>query len=98
MLVPETLHEDGSGMHFGNSGSGGSFTVKQVPPGHYRAYAFEKPDYQQMQNPDVLKQLESKGTDVELKENDKKQIQLPLITADDMQQIYLKLGLDVPQD
>ncbi|HZS55034.1 MAG TPA: carboxypeptidase-like regulatory domain-containing protein [Bryobacteraceae bacterium] len=98
VLVPETLHEDGSGMHFGNSGSGGSFTVKQVPPGHYRAYAFEKPDYQQMQNPDVLKQLESKGTDVELKENDKKQIQLPLITADDMQQIYLKLGLDVPQD
>jgi hypothetical protein len=84
-------------MHFGNSGTGGSFTVKQVPPGRYRAYAFEKMDFQQLQNPEVVRQLASKGTDVELKENDKKQIQLPLITTDDMQQIYSRLGIELPQ-
>jgi hypothetical protein len=98
VLIPDTLNEDGSGMHTGNSGTGGSFTVKQVPPGHYRAYAFEKLDYQQLQNPDVVKQLEGKGTDVELKQNDKKQIQLPLITIDDMQQIYSRLGIEEPQE
>jgi hypothetical protein len=98
VLVPDTLHEDGSGMRFGNTSGGGSFTVKNVPPGHYRAYAFEDLNYEQLQNADVLKQLEPKGTDVELKQNDKKQIQLPLISGDDMQQIYARLGIEVQQD
>ncbi len=98
VLVPDTLNEDGSGMHFGNSGSGGSFSVKQLPPGHYHAYALEKMDFQELQNPDVLKQLEGKGVDVDLRENDRKQIQLPLITDDDMQQIYARLGIEAPQN
>ena len=97
-LVPDTLNDDGSGMHFGNSGSGGSFTVKNLPPGHYRAYALEKMDLQELQNPDVLKQLEGKGVDVDLKANDQKQIQLPLITEDDMHQIYARLGIEAPQN
>lgn len=98
VLVPDTLNDDGSGMRMGNSATGGSFSVKQVPPGHYRAYAFERLDYGQLQNPDVLKQLEDKGVEVELKENDRKQIQLPLITEENMQQIYSKLGIEVPQE
>ena len=97
-LVPDQLNDDGSGVRFGNSGAGGAFTVKNVPPGHYRAYALERMDYNQLQNPDVLKEMQSKGTEVELKENDKKQIQLPLITAGDMQQIYAKLGIEVSQE
>ncbi len=96
VLIPDALNEDGSGMHMGSSGANNSFTVKQVPPGHYRAYAFESVDYGQLQNPDVLKQLEGKGVDVEVKENDKKQIQLPLVSEEAMRQIYSKLGIDVP--
>ena len=68
-----------------------------VPPGHYRAYALEEMNYNEVQNPEVLKQLEQKGTDVEVKENDKKQIQLPLISADDFQQLLARAGLTPEQ-
>jgi hypothetical protein len=98
VLVPEKLNEDGSGMHFTDTGAGGTFTLRQIPPGRYRAYAFEKVQYQELQNPDLLKELEPKGTEIELKQNDKKQIQLPLISDGDMQQIYARLGLEAPHD
>ena len=97
VLVPDKLNEDGSGLRFGTSGAGGAFTMKNLPPGHYRAYALERLDFNELQNPDVLKELEIKGTDVELNQNDKKQIQLPLITTGDLQQIYTKLGIEVSQ-
>ncbi len=94
VLVPDTLNADGSGIHFGSVDQSGTFTIKQLPPGHYRAYAFEEANTGQLENPDILKQLESKATVVEVKENDKKQIQLPLISADDFQQILARLGID----
>jgi hypothetical protein len=97
VLIPEPLPEDGSGMHFGEAQAGGVFTIKNVPPGRYRAYAFETLNYEQLQNPEVLKQLEPKGTEVDLKQNDKKQVQLPLITDEDMQQIYGRLGIEITQ-
>jgi hypothetical protein len=96
-LVSEKLNEDGSGVYFNNTGAGGAFQIKQLPPGHYHAYALEQIDYGQFENPDFLKQLESKGVEVDVKENEKKQIQLPLITEDEMQQIYARLGIEVSQ-
>ena len=42
-------------------------------------------------------ELQSKGVEIEVKENDKKQIQLPLITEDEMQQIYTRLGIEISQ-
>lgn len=98
VLVPEKLNEDWSGIRFSDTGAGGTFTIRQLPPGRYRAYAFEKMQYQDLQNPDLLKELEAKGTEVELKQNEKKQIQLPLISEADMQQIYGRLGIEPPQD
>lgn len=97
LLVPDVLNSDGSGMHFGSTNQSGTFTFKNVPPGHYRAYAFEEVNTNDLQNPEVLKQFESRGTEVELKENDRKQIQLPLISAEDVQQIFARLGIDSPQ-
>jgi hypothetical protein len=94
VLVPEELNADGSGMHFGNTDQTGAFAIRQVPPGHYRAYAFEDVNMNELQNPDLLKQLETKGSDIEVKENDRKQIQLPVISADDLQQIFARLGID----
>lgn len=93
LLVPDTLNADGSGIHFGSTSNNGSFTMSGVPPGHYRAYALEEIDAGEVQNPEVLKQLEQKGTDVEIKENEKKQIQLPLISFDDYQQLLARAGL-----
>ena len=94
VLAPDQLNADGSGVHFANIDTTGSFTAKQIPPGHYRAYAFEQVDYNLLQNPDLLKELASKGTDVDLKENDKKQIQLVIIPASELQQITARLGIE----
>jgi Carboxypeptidase regulatory-like domain len=87
LLVPDKLNADGSGVHFASTDTSGSFNVKQVPPGHYQAYALEQIETGEWQNPEFLKALESKATDVQVKENDKLQIQLPLISSEDLRQI-----------
>lgn len=97
LLVPEEMNEDGSGMKFNSVGSGGNAAFKQLPPGRYKAYAFEDASFADLQNPDVLKQLEGKGTDVEVKGNETKQVQLPLISTDEFLQVLTKLGLDLSQ-
>jgi hypothetical protein len=94
-LVPEELRPDGSGFQYGNTTQTGTFSIKNVPPGRYRAYALEDMKRDQMDNPDFLKQLESKGVELEVKENDKKQIQLTLIPAAETQRILTQLGIDV---
>ncbi len=98
VLVPETLNEDGTGMHFGSADSSASFKLKNLRPGRYRAYAFEQIDANQLDNPALRKELESRGVEVELNEKDQKQIQLPLITEEEMQKIYSQLGIDGSQD
>ncbi len=94
VLVPDQLNADGSGLHYASIDSGGSFTAKQIAPGHYHAYAFEQVEGSLLENPDLLKELASRGVDVEVKENDKKQIQVPLISAVDLQQITARLGIE----
>jgi hypothetical protein len=88
VLVPDVLNADGSGMDFSNVDQNGAFTFKRVTPGHYLAYALEQIDNTQLQNPDVLKQLASKGVEVDVKEKDNKQIQLTPIAADDLKRIF----------
>jgi Carboxypeptidase regulatory-like domain len=97
VLVPDVLNADGSGIYYGSANQFGSFTVKGVPPGHYHAYAFENANRDELQDPDVLRQLENRATDVEVKENDLKQIQLAIISSDDLQQIFARLGIDSAQ-
>lgn len=94
VLVPEELRPDGSGFEYGNTTQTGTFSIKNVAPGRYRAYAFEELKRDQMDNPDFLKQIESKGVEVELRENDKKQVQLTLIPAADTQRVLTQLGIE----
>ncbi len=98
VLTADTAPEDFYGIRMIAPNYDGSFGMTNVPPRHYRAYAIEKLDRAQLQNPDVLKELQSKGTEVDLDENDKKQIEAPLVTAEQMQEIYAKLGIEVPQE
>jgi hypothetical protein len=50
-LVPEELRPDGSGFQYGNTTQTGTFSIKNVPPGRYRAYALEDMKRDQMDNP-----------------------------------------------
>jgi len=97
LLVQEELNEDGSGLKFNSTGQNGTFTFKQLTPGRYKAYAFEDASFADLENPDVIKQIQNKGAEVEVTENDKKQIQLPLISSDEFQQVLARLGLDSSQ-
>jgi hypothetical protein len=92
-VVPEELHADGSGAHFAGTDTKGTFSINNLPPGRYRAYAFEDVNPSMLQNPDLLKQLESKSPVLEVKENEKKQVQLSLIPRDELDQIYARLGI-----
>ena len=57
------------------------------------AYALEQMEAGAWQNPELLKALQPKATDVQVKENDKLQIQLPLISSEDLRQIVAQAGL-----
>jgi hypothetical protein len=94
VLVPDELRPDGSGFEYGNTTQTGTFTIKNVPPGRYHAYALEEMKRDQMDNPDFLKQLASKGVDVEVKENEKKQLTLTLVPAADTQRMLAQLGIE----
>ncbi|MDQ2946945.1 MAG: hypothetical protein M3Y27_13550, partial [Acidobacteriota bacterium] len=94
ILIPDTLNADGSGVQSASANQNGVFSIKQVSPGHYRALALEQINWNQLQNPDVLKQLAAMGTEIEAKENDKKQIQLKIIPAADIQELLARLGID----
>jgi hypothetical protein len=87
VLVPASLNADGSGIIFGRMDQTATFTMKNLPPGRYLAYALEQVDTNQLQNPEVLKQLASRAVEVELKEKDNKQIQLTPVPADDLKRI-----------
>jgi len=93
-LVADTAPEDFYGIRTSPVSFDGRFGMSNIYPHRYRAYAIEKLDTNQLQNPDFLKQLENRATEINLLENDSKQIQLPLITAEEMQQIYSRLGID----
>jgi len=94
VLVPDVLRADGSGILYASPDQNGAFAFRSVSPGHYRGYALENANFASLSNPQVLQALESKGTEVEVKENDKKDIQLKIIPSDDLRQILAKLGID----
>jgi protocatechuate 3,4-dioxygenase beta subunit len=64
------------------SDQNGSFTLKGVTPGDYKAYAWEDLEAGAYMDPDVMKPIESKGENLSLHESDQKTLQLTLIAAD----------------
>ncbi|HTU48093.1 MAG TPA: carboxypeptidase regulatory-like domain-containing protein [Bryobacteraceae bacterium] len=92
VLAAETLGADGSGVFFGNMQASGNFVIGNVPPGRYYAFAVERwsPLWQ---NPDFLRQMQNQGASVDVAENGRVQVQLPVITTDQVQAAAMPLGL-----
>ncbi len=84
LLIPEDLTRNGGSVHFTNTNQNGVFTEKGLTPGVYYAVAFESEDFRSWDDPALLKQLVDKGTKVELKENDKKQVQVTMMAAEEL--------------
>ncbi len=93
VLVPDNLAPDGYGTLTG-SVSNGSFAVKNVPPGHYYAYGVERWN-SVWQNVDFLHEIQRQGTSVDIEENARAQVQLPVISAQEVELAAARLGLTV---
>jgi hypothetical protein len=55
------------------------FSLKNVRPGDYIAFAFEESDYASLQDPEVFAVIESKGTAVSLAANESKSLSLKIM-------------------
>jgi hypothetical protein len=92
ILIPEA--GSGEQTHTGSPDQKAGFSIKELPPGKYRAVAVLNVNSMLLQNPDFTKILAASGMELELKENDKKQVQIPLTPAADVQRILVNLGID----
>jgi hypothetical protein len=92
ILAPETVGQDGSGVLMANMQAAGSFVARDVPPGRYYAFALQRwsPLWQ---NADFLRQMQNQGASVDVAENGHVQVELPVITAEQVQAAAMPLGL-----
>jgi hypothetical protein len=94
VLVPEIATGDFSGgVRSAATDTKGYFSFKSIPPGSYTVFACEGLDSEQWSDPELAKALGGQAEQVQIGENEKKQLQLKLIPADQMAQILGRLGL-----
>ncbi len=91
VLAPDTVASDGYGTLTG-AVSNGNFAIRNVPPGHYYAYAVERWN-SVWQNPAFLQEMQRGGTGVDVEENTHAQVQLPLTTEQEVELTAARLGL-----
>ena len=74
------------------------FSVSNLPPGKYLAFAVEDDDWNDgdaWDNPDFVKALQSEGAEVELQEKQHSNVQLKLISKDETDSLRRHLGLSI---
>src|SRR6185437_5547575 len=83
ILVPDNFAPDGYRTLTGQV-SAGSFAVKNVPPGHYYVYGLQRWN-SVWQNVDFLHEMQREGASVDVEENGHPQVQVPLITEQEVE-------------
>lgn len=92
LLVPESVLADGSGVLVGTVGAGGIFSIQNVPPGRYVAFAV--PQWTSIwQNPDFQREMQRAGTPIEVQENAQTHVDMRLLNLNDMELAASRLGL-----
>ncbi len=83
VLIPQDQARRDRGFDYktANTDQSGNFTVKNLVPGEYKAYAWEDIEPGAWMDPDVVKPVESKGESLSVQEGDRVTIQLTLIPA-----------------
>ena len=95
LLIPEDMNHMNANLAGSGADQNGAFTARSVAPGTYYAIAYEPDDQtQNVRDPAVLKLLSSQGTKVEVKENDKKQVQLTILPAEELQKAIAASGVE----
>lgn len=83
VLIPLDRNSTGNGLILGTSDGTGAFLISSVPPGRYRAHAFESIDFAALESSDVRQALRSSGTPIEIAEGERKSITLPLTSSEE---------------
>ena len=84
VLVPDAgSHQKPEQYKTANTDQYGHFEVRGVPPGHYKAFAWEKVDEESYGDADFLKPVESKSESFDIGANERKSVQLKMIPATD---------------
>jgi polysaccharide lyase family 4-like protein len=84
VLIPDPgSHQKPDQYKTANTDQHGHFEIRGVPPGHYRAFAWEKLDAAAYDDPAFLKPFESKSESFDIAANEQKSVQLKMIPATD---------------
>jgi 5-hydroxyisourate hydrolase-like protein (transthyretin family) len=84
VLVPDAgSHQKPEQYKTANTDQYGHFEVRGVPPGHYKAFAWEKVNQESYGDPDFLKPVENKSESFDIAANEQKSVQLKMIPASD---------------
>ncbi len=82
LLAPELSRRDRSDLFlFGSTDQYGKFSFRNVVPGEYRAWAFERLEYGQHLDPDFLAAIEDEGEKVETEDNGSHTVKLKVTAA-----------------
>jgi hypothetical protein len=82
VLIPQETERVGRGQyyHITTTDASGNFTLKNLDPGHYRAYAWQDIEYGAWLDPDFMKPLEEHGVVVTIQEGSQETLALRLLT------------------
>jgi hypothetical protein len=82
VLVPQVKEPLLSNYKTVTTDQNGTYTLKSLTPGEYKAFAWEDLEPGAYMDPDFMKPLESKGEPVTIRESDQKTLSLAMIPAD----------------
>ena len=84
VLVPDAgSHQKPEEYKTSTTDQYGHFEIRGVPPGHYKAFAWEKVSADSYSDPDFLKPLEGMAESLDISANEQKSVQLKMIPAAD---------------
>jgi hypothetical protein len=84
VLVPDSSsHQKPEQYKTSTTDQYGHFEIRGVPPGHYKAFAWEKADEGSYGDPDFVRPFESAAESFDIAGNEQKSVQLKMITAAD---------------
>ncbi len=84
ILVPSgDSHPKQAGYQTSTTDQYGRFEIRGVPPGSYKAFAWEKAEQGSYDDPEVLRLHENLAESVDVAGNDRKTVQLKMIVSDD---------------
>jgi hypothetical protein len=96
VLIPNTLDaaQREHGTRLGVLDQNGVFTMNVIAPGAYTLFAFENVPEGSWTDSDFLKEIKSKGVEIQAGEAGTKTVEVPVILRSDIDGILSRLGID----